>query len=310
LLRSPGPWLALAVAIAMLVPNQLWNWTHGSDANLRPFHEGLELARAPRNLASFAALPFFLLTPLVAWAWLRQSWLGLRDGRLLTDPGFRLAACASWLPLAAFAPVATVTEIHAQWIVPCLVTALPLALENLGRPGEAGVSPRFLRAALASAAVLLVAAMGFVAIVSLSADHEGPGRPRGLTRLAVELRGWSELGERVEAEIAQRADGPPIFVMGAGHHLAARLEWLVRGRHPSHSLDPERGNQYNLWRRDRELLGWDALFVDKYDSESDIRLLETACGSIERLAPVTLTMGGAPFVRFTLTWCHDFRGLP
>ena len=310
LLRSPGPWLAVAVAIAMLVPNQLWNATHGSDANLRPFHEGLELAQAPRNLLRFAVLPFILMTPLVAWAWLRQSWAGLRDGRLLTDGGFRLAVCASWLPLAAFALVATVTEIHAQWIVPCLVTALPLAFENLGSPGAKGVSPRFLRVALASTAVLFVAGLGFVAIVFLTAHHEGSGRPHGLARLAVEVRGWSELGERMEAEIAQRANGQPVFVMGAGHHLAARLEWMVRGHQPSHCLDPDRGNQYNLWQRDREFVGWDALFADKYDSESDIRLLESACGSIERLAPVTMTMGGAPFQRFSLTWCHDFRGLP
>jgi hypothetical protein len=65
-----------------------------------------------------------------------------------------------------------------------------------------------------------------------------------------------------------------------------------------------------LGLHDRELLGRDGLFVDKWDSESDIRLLETACESIERLAPVTLSMDGPPFVRFTPTWCHDFRGLP
>jgi hypothetical protein len=69
-------------------------------------------------------------------------------------------------------------------------------------------------------------------------------------------------------------------------------------------------NQYWLWRRDRELAGFEALFVDKYASEKDLRLLEQACGSIERLAPVTTSLGGAPFVRFTLTWCHDFRPPP
>jgi 4-amino-4-deoxy-L-arabinose transferase-like glycosyltransferase len=308
-LRTPGPWLALAVAIAIFFPNQLWNWTHGSDANLRPFHAGLELAKAPEQLVAFAALPFILLTPLLAWAWIRQSWVGIRSGRLSTDRGFRLAACASWLPLSAFAVVAIVTEIHAQWIVPCLVTALPLALENLGGTG-AGLSPRFLRGALASAAVLVVAALGAVAIASFFASHEGPGRPRGIARLAVEPRGWTELGERVEAEIAERANGRPVVLTAPTHHLAARLEWLVRGRHPSHTIDPARANQYWLWRRDRDFAGWEALFVDKYASESDLRLLEQACGSVERLAPVTTSLGGAPFVRFTLTWCHDFRPLP
>jgi 4-amino-4-deoxy-L-arabinose transferase-like glycosyltransferase len=309
LLRSPGPWLAVAVAVAMMVPNQLWNASHGSDANLRPFHAGLELAGAPRNLAAFAGLPFFLLTPLVAWAWLRQSWLGIRSGRLSADPGFRLAVCASWLPLSAFAVVAIVTEIHAQWIVPCLVTAVPLAFENLGRAG-AGLSPRFLRGALVSTAVFLVAALGAVAIIFLTASHEGGGRPRGVTRLAVEPQGWSELGERIEAEIAQRSDGRPVVLTAPSHHLAARMEWLVRGRHPSHCVDPERGNQYELWRRDREFAGGQSLFADKYDSERDFRFLEQACGSFERLEPVTISMGGAPFVRFNLLWCHDFRGLP
>ena len=49
---------------------------------------------------------------------------------------------------------------------------------------------------------------------------------------------------------------------------------------------------------------------DRRCSERDFRFLEQACASHERLEPLTLSVGGAPFVRFNLIWCHDFRGLP
>ena len=306
LLRGPWPWIALALAVAIVLPNQLWNQAHAGDATLRPFKDGLEFGDAPKHVGIFVALPFVLLTPLVGWAWLRQSWFGAADGRLPEEPGFRLAVCASWVPLFAFATVAVVTEIHAHWIVPCLVTALPVALENFGRRGE-GVTPRFLRLALVSGGVFVFGVVGIVLLGLVLSTHEGDQRPKGLPRLAVEVRGWEELGARLDEEIANAESD--IFVTAAGHPLTSRLAWHFRGRLTAHPLDPERSNQFGIWDRGPALEGRDALYVDKPYGGSDIEFLKASCREVELLEPVRISMGGVPFRRFEIAWCRGYHGL-
>jgi hypothetical protein len=273
-----------------------------------PFHEGLRPDQAPKHVTLLLLQPFVLLTPLVAWAWIRQTVVGLRSGRLRDEPAFRLAALASWVPFAAFGVVALTTEIHLQWVVPCFVTALPIALENLGR-ARAGVSPRFLRASLVTGGVLLAALTIATPVAIVTARHEGPGEPRGLALLAVEARGWDELRERISSEIEQRGAGRPVFLATPGYHLAAHLEWVAGGRYPSQPLDRWRQNQYIVWERDRELVGWDALYVNKrrHRAKED-DLLRGSCRSVEELDPVMIEVG-AEIRRFVLFWCHEFKGL-
>jgi 4-amino-4-deoxy-L-arabinose transferase-like glycosyltransferase len=306
-LRRPHPYLALVTALVVWAPNLIWTAEHGGTTMGMPFRDGLVPDEAPKHLALLMLQPFALLTPLLAWAWLRQTAVGLRSGRLRDEPAFRLAVLACWVPFAAFGVVALVTEIHLQWVVPCFVTALPIALENLGRVG-AGVSPRFLRASLATGGALLAALAIATPLALATARHEGPGEPEGLARLAVETRGWDELRERIDAEIEQRGAGRPVFLTAPGKHLAGHLEWLAGGRYPAQPLDRRRGKQFLIWERDRELVGWDALYVHKRHREKEDDLLRRSCRSVEELEPVTIEVG-AEVRRFVLYWCHEFKGL-
>ncbi len=308
-LRRPHPYLAMLAALAVWSPNLIWSVTHGGTSLAIPFHDGLQPDQAPKHVALLLLQPFALLTPLVAWAWIRQTVVGLRNGRLAEEPGFRLAVLASWVPFAAFGVVALTTEIHLQWLVPCFVTALPIALENLGRAG-AGVSPRFLRASLATGGALL-AALAIATLVAIAtARYEGPGGPKGLAVLAVEVRDWDELRERIASEIEQHGAGRSVFLTAPGYHLAAHLEWVGGGHYPSQPLDRSLQNQYLVWERDRDLVGWDALYINKWrHRDKDDRLLRSACQSVEELEPVTIVVG-EEVRRFVLFWCHEFKGLP
>jgi hypothetical protein len=99
-----------------------------------------------------------------------------------------------------------------------------------------------------------------------------------------------------------------VFVTAPNYHLAGHLEWLVGGRHTSQPLDRGRSKQYLVWERDRELVGWDALYVYKRHREKDEDLLRRSCRSVEELEPVTVEVG-ATVPRFVLFWCHEFKGL-
>jgi 4-amino-4-deoxy-L-arabinose transferase-like glycosyltransferase len=307
-LRRPHPYVAMISALAVWSPNLIWSATHGGTALAIPFHEGLRFDQAPKHVGLLLLHPLVLLTPLVAWAWLRQTLVGLRTGRLRDEPGFRLAVLASWIPFAAFGVVALTTEIHLQWAVPCFVTAVPIALENLGRVG-AGVSPRFLRASLVTGGALLAVVAAAVPVAMATARHEGPGEPRGLAALAAEARGWEELRERIGAEVEQRGAGRPVFITSPGYHLAAHLEWIGGGRYPSQPLNRLRQNQYLVWKRDRDFVGWDALYVNKRrHRDKEDALLRGSCRSVEELDPIMIDMGEETR-RFVLFWCHEFKGL-
>ena len=307
-LRRPHAYVAMAAALVVWAPNVLWNLDHGGTTFQAPFRDDFEAADAPKHVGLFLLLPIALLTPLIAWAWLRQSLVGFREGRLARDAGFRLAAAASWVPFAAFGVVAFATEIHLQWVVPGMITALPLALENLGRAG-AGLQPRFLRAAVASGAALTALLALAVPVALGVARHDGPDQPRGLARLAVETRGWDELRSRIESELEARGDGERVFLTAPNYHLAGHLEWLAGGRRLSQPLDRGRGKQFLVWQRDRELAGWDALYVHKRHRSKEDAILRASCRDVEELDPIYVDVG-ARVRRFVLYWCHDFQGLP
>jgi 4-amino-4-deoxy-L-arabinose transferase-like glycosyltransferase len=308
-LRGVRPYLGLAVALLVAAPNLVWNAHHGGETLDTPLRNGVELDRALGHFAEYLGLPVLMLTPLLAFGWVRQTAIGIARGRLWRDATFQFAFCASWLPLSAFAFVSILTEIHWQWIATCLVTALPLTFENFGSAGE-GASPRFLRAALASE-LGLVALLGVGALVALAVVGPGPpGRhPRGLAGLALELRGWPELEARLDREIAKRS-GSRFFLGSLNYHLTSHLEWLTDARVPALPLDPGRSHEYLYWHRHTDFIGWDGLVVDKVNLERrDQRDLAEACTSLEPLEPVSVEIGGERRERFSVFWCRGYRGL-
>lgn len=311
-----------------------------------PLREGVELARSLQHVGLFLLLPFGLLTPPVVWAWIRQTAAGLRTGRFRNDATFQLSLCASWLPLAAFGPVSVVTMVHFHWPATCMILALPLAFENLGRRGPGpshpgpgpsgseffgpslpGPSPGFLRWTLGSyAGLLAVAVLG--AGIALAAARPDPDAPRqeGLALIATELTGWPELSVRLEQEVSMRevsmrggstgqvstGEGEaPFFVASFSFHFASVLDWTLRHRFPVYALDASHRRQYATWYSESDFYGRDALCVDAAPlAKREEDLLRKVFASVERLEPIRVVVRGAELPRFELFWCRGYRGSP
>lgn len=311
-LLRPGPWLALALALLVAAPNLLWNADHGGETLTTPLRDGVEPEKALSNLGTLLALPLAMLTPLVAVAWVWQTFVGLRRGRLLGDERFQLLFCASWLPFAAFAVVSILTEVHFHWIATCLVAAVPLALEGLDRAQEDGPQPRFLRrsvvfggALMATGALVVVMAMGI-------AGRQAPGeRPRGLARLAFEVRGYEQLPERIAEEVERQRGDAPVFLASMNYHLVSDMEWRTRMRYPAWPVDRGRRHTYRYWQEESAYFGHDALYVDKYPmSRLDEGFLRELFREVMPLDPIMVEIAGQPVKRFQLYWCRDYQGTP
>lgn len=316
LLRGRGPWLAVLVALVIAAPNLWWNSQHGGDTAQTAFSDEFVPADTLRNVGLFLALPIGLLTPLVCAAWVRRTWTDLRAGRHRTDPRFVFACCATLVPLAAFAAVALVTEVHVHWIATCLVLAVPIALDGAGRTSLArGPGPRFRKVAAVSVLLFPISVVGaFLAVPQLARPPEDPRHPDGPTRAAMALDGWSSLEERLDREVTDRGSDGRLFLASQNFHLASTMEWLVRMRAPAFPIRRRHLNQYRYWSDETDFKGWDALYVAKYPA-SELRRrneawrLGRSFRTVERLEPITAVVGGVEVPRFEVYHCRHFRRL-
>lgn len=125
-LLSPKPWLAAVLAMALLIPNLLWNAVHGF-ATFRHTAEISQLERQlfhPLSLLAFVAAQFGVMGPLLfpafAIAATRQS--------IWRNPRLRLFALFSLPVLGLFVLLSFLSRAHANWAAPAYVGATLLAV--------------------------------------------------------------------------------------------------------------------------------------------------------------------------------------
>ena len=297
-LRRPAPWLALLVALLVASPNALFNAGHSGDTLATPLRGDIEPSDALRHLAELATLPFLLLTPGLAFVWLRRSVATLRAHRAAPDDRRLFLALASVLPLLAFVAVAVLAPIHAQWVATVFVAATPLALAGLDDPSP---SPGLRRALWTGAVFVLL--FGVLPAVTMGPLARAGWEPA--QRAVLETSGWDELARRIAAERRARGD----FVLTSNnYHMVSRLEWMTRGELRGYPLDARHRNQYRYWMDDGRTAG-PALFVEKLGTRQRSSLHELA-PCFERVTPlesVTVDVFGEQRERFELAWCEGPR---
>lgn len=268
-LRRRGPWLALALTIAGLLPVVLFNVAE----DFRP----LRYQFVERHAAGATGPVAWILHPLEQAAVTTPLWYALllvtlvaawRAGRAGDDRRMLLAVFAA-TPLAAYfalAPVADGTLMHQHWpaigYLP-LCALLPAEAERLARAGG-------WRRVLALAAPATAAAGMALLLLGLVADLFGlRSRLRAMT-------GWPELAAEVRRRLPPAAPGHRPIVVADGYLQASQIDFELAGAAEVFTLDHERDRrhgrafQYRIWGLDetglRARLGRDALLaIEKSD---------------------------------------------
>ncbi|MFI5380901.1 MAG: glycosyltransferase family 39 protein, partial [Tepidisphaerales bacterium] len=322
-LRTPWPWVMLAIAAAMTSPIIIWNaqhgWTNahhvardtGTDAsggfelrNVLEFVGGQLLAMGPALWVIFvgAVVAVWRATErrreLVLLLCLALPYFGI-----VALGALRAKVQVNWPVYAYFAWI-----ILAAWFL-----STRLRDQATWRPWR----PWFW---------VTVA----IAIVISPIAHNTEMLYGPITRLgkaprkwdtSYRLRGWAELGRVV----SKRLDtlGPGSFLIGEKYQFTAELAFYVDG-HPktycvgswlAHPLRRARASQYDVWtdrRLDRpELLGKDAIFLgdNPDDPEQPAYELMAAFRSFERLPPVVIYRGGVKVRVFDLWVGREFKGM-
>lgn len=250
LLRTPGPWLALGVALLGLIPIVWFNaqhdwvgfgfqfvdrhpWSFHADGLMQPVEQAI------------ACTPLFYV---LLW------WAALRSLRARAQAPWDLLAMCALVPIIAYFALgcfADATRFRVHWPLPGylpLLIGLPMLLRTLS-------SRRFVVAALAVLAVGNLIACVYLAAAAL------PGGTVALARMKAfpeHLVGWNEAAARTRELLAQRfADR---VLVADNFMLAAELDFAFAGSRAVYALDQPinakhgRAAQLALWQRDETAL--------------------------------------------------------
>jgi hypothetical protein len=330
LLRTPGPWLAAAVAAVCSLPILVWNAEHDW-VSFRHIFGLTGIPEPDRSLlwlgpVRFVAVQFLLLLGFWFLVWARA---------MLTHAPWREPRSEVRYLWWLSAPMFMVFLLFGlktgggepNWPVTTYLSGLVLAVPWLHADLQAarGWYRRCLLGGLTFACVagltLTVLLHNSTWLWPLLAEVAGPAtedRPLPLRRLdpTCRLRGWrlalaAEV-DRVRDEL--RGAGIEPVVAASGWALPGELGFYCRGHPTVYSLGPlfgERRSQYDFWRPSpiwdpSRFIGRTFVFVSPGPPGLDLPVFDR----VGRPRIVTYSEDGHPVARWHLTICHGFRGFP
>ncbi|WP_186001754.1 glycosyltransferase family 39 protein [Corallococcus sp. Z5C101001] len=298
-LRTPHPYAACVLMLAVFSPVLIWNQAHGWASfafqttgrarTVDGFH-GYLVGRY-LGLQAVAVGPLlYVALLLTAGVLVRQAWRG--------DVRARLLGVASVPGLAAFTLVSPLHWVKMNWVAPAYLGLMVAA--------AAGAWALRQHRAVRGYAALSVG-VGAVLMTGMYLMPLCPWIPfRERDNL---VSGWRELADAVQRH-REAAGSPAPLVVGWGYKTASELAYYLPGR-PETQSDSALGGDglaYGFWL-DRVSPGVDALVVE--DARQPLRdaatRLEAHCGAVKELPSVTVHRGPRPVTTFRVWSCQRWH---
>ncbi|HEV7157013.1 MAG TPA: glycosyltransferase family 39 protein [Caulobacteraceae bacterium] len=206
-LRTPGPWIALLIAVGLFSLNLTWNAEHQWETLAKQFARISPHRWAPGHLVEFLVTQFVLLNPLIAIFTAAGIVLRRRPGAIDPRPFILVGA-----PFAVYLLIHSLHDrVQAHWPAPLYSLAVVVALAGAER--LAGRRPwRWVAVGVPIVGVAAAAAMG--AVLAL------PGGDFGRLDPALSVRGWDPFVARLDA---LRAQNGAAWIGTASYGLASQL---------------------------------------------------------------------------------------
>ncbi len=278
-LRRPGPYLALAINLACMLPVIGWNvghdWvtvTHVAQVG----HVGREWQFTVKYLADFVAVEAGLLHPIffagaavAAFAFWQQRGPAIDGARRMR----RVFYFCMGAPVFGFYALYTMhSRVQPNWIAPAVVPLFCLMVdywESRWREGLRWLRPLFVGGAAAGISGVLL-----LHNTNLLIKLTGRALPVEVDPLR-RVRGWAKTA-RVTGEARERleAEGRPAFIIGDHYGIVGQLSFYLPEAKAGVPDDPmvyyqttdQPRNQFYFWPGYRERRGQNAIYVLQTDT--------------------------------------------
>jgi 4-amino-4-deoxy-L-arabinose transferase-like glycosyltransferase len=300
-LRTPTPWLAALLAIAITLPVWIWgarhNWDNiGFQLQDRQHVEALSL----RHLATFLTASLLLASPPLFMAML-LTW---RRGLLRPELGWKVVAFATAAPFVFFGIVSLRTSVGAHWGGPgLLLGAILLALTPALRPRRALAWSAGGFGGLVTAFILVVvlfpAQLARVDWTNLSPLDRIP------TQVIYPMLGDPEVVREIERRrrdemlVSESYTTVHLFTFLSQGRLSFRLADVNAGEHGLSSL---------YWHPASDFVGRDVLFVTR-NPWLKMEKIEPWFAHVEELAPIDIRRDGKLIRHYRVFRGTDLRNV-
>jgi 4-amino-4-deoxy-L-arabinose transferase-like glycosyltransferase len=326
LLKTAGPWLAVAIALACTTPIVAWNakhdWVTFHHVGRQTGVAGVDDDRStlPTRVGEFVGGQIGVLGPGVVLFMIGGVVLafGRRGG---ADPNRRALQMLAVFGVGFLAGVGLLmmrSKVQANWPAPAYFTLMILAgyflatrLQNLQtwKPWRWWLWGT-VAFGLIMQPIVHDFSLTYPLLQRVMGDRFEPSRIDPTAR----LRGWEEIGRHVSAELSTMRSGT--FILCDDYQQTALLAFYVDSQPitycaGSYYTRPKRYTQYDLWPDRRldapELLGRDAIVIGKGGGiHPDIKV---AFERIEPMPPIDIMARGVKVRSVTPYRCFGFRGM-
>jgi 4-amino-4-deoxy-L-arabinose transferase-like glycosyltransferase len=297
LLRNARLWMALVVALLLVMPVAYWNSQNHWISFTYQAEHGAGGGWHAVQVLRFLVIQLLVYGPLLVW-----GWCGLRHN---TDRAVRSLGWFFAVPFVVLALLSGGGTSLPHWTAPACVALAPFAGLGLARAWQQG-RRWLIRSLVTLQACLCVAAFGLMltAGLPLFSNASGQGNTAQPSNPFADLHGWDVAGARALA-LAQQQGLHSVAVQN--WTLASRLGWYARPL-PVYVLE-DRFDQFALWAGDLAvggntlLVDWSQLgYVPPVGAHgfADCTLLDTQ--DVQRLGRVV--------AHFGFYACHNWSGHP
>lgn len=296
-LVSRGPWLAVVVAVVLVLPVAVWNSQNGWVSFTYQAEHGAGGDWSGLHVARFVLLQVLVYGPLLLWGAAGVWRMGAVPARAL-----------GWffvLPMAVFTLVSGGGTSLPHWTAPAWVALAPFAGVALVQAVQQGQRWRVVGLAWAQG-LACVGLMGLMLSAGwpVVSGSQGQGNSQSPSNPLADVYGWDAAGQRARKLAAQHGLSS---VAVQNWTLASRMGWYARPL-PVHVLE-DRFTQFSLWAGDLPV-GADTLLVDWSQLAYTVPQAPHGFAQCELLDALNVERLGATIATFRFYACHGWSGKP
>ena len=291
LLRTPGPYVAVALGFALFSPVLIWNAANGWASFRFQGARAVGLTFKPIGLIAFVFGPFVYLFP---WVWypLTRA-LAVRVRHLGSVVGIeRVMVCLALVPLAFFGVVSCNRWLLLHWPIIGFLPLFPLAGAAWAASATAEPTRARRRIALMIGVILAITAVG-LAHARFGAFHFPNKDP------LEDISGWESVATELDARglVGQ----PKTFLFTTKWYESGQLAFAIRERSPVLCLNDGDARGFAFWSKPADWIGWNGYLVTTEKQPWEVDVIGPYFERVRKVAEFPMTRGGVTY-RPVMVW--------